>query len=49
MLLTKKITGVPLVYELDQNLKFIKHYYLGGQDAIYTKINVVKNKEAVKT
>ena len=27
-------TGVPLVYELDDDLKPIKHYYLGDQDAI---------------
>jgi len=27
-------TGVPLVYELDTDLKPIKHYYLGDQDAI---------------
>ncbi|MFK8013398.1 MAG: 2,3-diphosphoglycerate-dependent phosphoglycerate mutase [Marinicellaceae bacterium] len=27
-------TGVPLVYELDDNLKPIKHYYLGDQEAI---------------
>ena len=27
-------TGVPLVYELDDNLKPIKHYYLGDQQAI---------------
>ena len=26
--------GVPLVYELDENLKPIKHYYLGDRDAI---------------
>ena len=26
--------GVPLVYELDENLKPITHYYLGDQDAI---------------
>jgi 2,3-bisphosphoglycerate-dependent phosphoglycerate mutase len=26
--------GVPLVYELDENLKPIQHYYLGDQDAI---------------
>ncbi|TDV18473.1 2,3-diphosphoglycerate-dependent phosphoglycerate mutase [Paraburkholderia caballeronis] len=26
--------GVPLVYELDENLKPIKHYYLGDPDAI---------------
>jgi 2,3-bisphosphoglycerate-dependent phosphoglycerate mutase len=27
-------TGQPLVYELDENLKPIKHYYLGDQEAI---------------
>ena len=27
-------TGVPLVYELDDNLKPIKHYYLGDQEEI---------------
>ena len=26
--------GIPLVYELDDDLKPIKHYYLGDQDAI---------------
>ena len=25
--------GIPLVYELDENLKPIKHYYLGDADA----------------
>jgi 2,3-bisphosphoglycerate-dependent phosphoglycerate mutase len=27
-------TGIPLVYELDDNLKPIRHYYLGDQEAI---------------
>lgn len=27
-------TGMPLVYELDKNLKAIKHYYLGGPEEI---------------
>ena len=27
-------TGVPLVYELDEDLKPVKHYYLGDQEAI---------------
>ena len=27
-------TGVPLVYELDDDLKPIRHYYLGNQEAI---------------
>ena len=30
-------TGVPLVYELDDQLSPIKHYYLGEQDAIDKK------------
>ena len=30
-------TGVPLVYELDADLKPIKHYYLGDADAIAAK------------
>ena len=28
-------TGVPLVYELDQNLVPIKNYYLGDQEKKY--------------
>ena len=27
-------TGVPLVYELDEDLKPVKHYYLGDPDEI---------------
>ncbi len=27
-------TGIPLIYELDDNLKPIRHYYLGDQEAI---------------
>ena len=30
-------TGIPLVYELDDQLSPIKHYYLGDQDAIDKK------------
>ena len=41
-------TGVPLVYELDNELKPIRHYYLGDQDAINAKINAVKNQDSVK-
>ncbi len=37
-------TGVPLVYELDEDLKPIKHYYLGDQDAINAAINSVANQ-----
>jgi 2,3-bisphosphoglycerate-dependent phosphoglycerate mutase len=34
-------TGVPLVYELDQDLKPIKHYYLGDPEAIAKKAAAV--------
>ncbi len=34
-------TGVPLVYELDADLKPIKSYYLGDQDAIAAKAKAV--------
>jgi 2,3-bisphosphoglycerate-dependent phosphoglycerate mutase len=37
-------TGVPLVYELDDEMKPIKHYYLGDQDAINAKISSVANQ-----
>ncbi len=37
-------TGVPLVYELDSNLKPIKHYYLGDQDAIAKAMQSVANQ-----
>jgi len=34
-------TGVPLVYELDENLKPIKHYYLGEQEEIEQRTKAV--------
>jgi 2,3-bisphosphoglycerate-dependent phosphoglycerate mutase len=34
-------TGVPLVYELDKDLKPIKHYYLGDPDEIAAKAAAV--------
>jgi 2,3-bisphosphoglycerate-dependent phosphoglycerate mutase len=37
-------TGIPLVYELDENLKPIKHYYLGDQNAINAAMNAVANQ-----
>lgn len=37
-------TGVPLVYELDADLKPIKHYYLGDQAAIQAAISGVANQ-----
>lgn len=41
-------TGVPYVFELDDDLKVIKDYYLGDQEAIQAKINAVKNQDSVK-
>ncbi|NCN04366.1 MAG: 2,3-diphosphoglycerate-dependent phosphoglycerate mutase [Spirochaetales bacterium] len=37
-------TGTPLVYELDKNLKPLKHYYLGDQEAIAAAMNAVANQ-----
>ena len=34
-------TGVPLVYELDEKLNPIKHYYLGDQEAIQAAMDAV--------
>ena len=41
-------TGVPLVYELDANLKPIKHYYLGDQEAIAAAMNAVASQGKAK-
>lgn len=41
-------TGVPLVYELDGNLKPIKHYYLGDQEAIAKAQAAVANQGKAK-
>lgn len=36
--------GVPLVYELDDNLQPTRHYYLGDQEEIGKEIEAVKNQ-----
>ena len=41
-------TGVPLVYELDKDLKPIKHYYLGDQEAIQKAMQSVANQGKAK-
>ncbi len=42
-------TGIPLVYELDENtLRPIRHYYLGNQEELQKKINAVANQAAKK-
>ena len=41
-------TGVPLVYELDEEFKPIKHYYLGNQDEVAKAMAAVANQGKVK-
>jgi 2,3-bisphosphoglycerate-dependent phosphoglycerate mutase len=41
-------TGVPLVYELDGNLKPIQHYYLGDQATIQQAMQKVANQGKAK-
>jgi 2,3-bisphosphoglycerate-dependent phosphoglycerate mutase len=41
-------TGIPLVYELDDRLKPIKHYYLGDPDAAAKAAAAVANQGAKK-
>ncbi|MZG31145.1 MAG: 2,3-bisphosphoglycerate-dependent phosphoglycerate mutase, partial [Nitrospinae bacterium] len=39
-------TGIPLVYELDENLKPTRHYYLGDQEAAKKAAEAVANQSA---
>jgi 2,3-bisphosphoglycerate-dependent phosphoglycerate mutase len=41
-------TGVPLVYELDNNLKPLNHKYLGDEEAIKAKMAAVANQGKIK-
>ncbi len=41
-------TGVPLVYELDDDLKPIRHYYLGDAEAIKKAAEAVANQGKAK-
>lgn len=41
-------TGVPLVYELDENLKPVKHYYLGDQEEIKKAMEKVASQGKAK-
>ncbi len=40
--------GVPLVYEFDDALKPLRHYYLGDADAIAAKMAAVANQGKAK-
>jgi 2,3-bisphosphoglycerate-dependent phosphoglycerate mutase len=37
-------TGIPLVYELDKDLRPIKHYYLGDSESVTLAMNAVANQ-----
>jgi 2,3-bisphosphoglycerate-dependent phosphoglycerate mutase len=41
-------TGIPIVYELDDNLNPIRHYYIGDEDKIKKAIQSVANQGKVK-
>ena len=41
-------TGIPLVYELDANLKPLKHYYLGDPAAVEAAIKGVASQAKAK-
>jgi 2,3-bisphosphoglycerate-dependent phosphoglycerate mutase len=41
-------TGIPLIYELDDELKPLKHYYLGDPEELKQAIEAVENQGKVK-
>jgi 2,3-bisphosphoglycerate-dependent phosphoglycerate mutase len=41
-------TGIPLVYELDDQLKPLRHYYLGDSEAIAKAMTTVANQGRAK-
>ncbi|MFH0967224.1 MAG: 2,3-diphosphoglycerate-dependent phosphoglycerate mutase [Methanobacteriota archaeon] len=41
-------TGIPLVYELDNDLIPLRHYYLGNEAAVQAAMDAVKNQGKVK-
>jgi 2,3-bisphosphoglycerate-dependent phosphoglycerate mutase len=41
-------TGIPLVYELDKNLKSLKHYYLADEETVKKAVEAVANQGKAK-
>ncbi len=41
-------TGIPLVYELDDNLSPVRHYYLGDAEKVKAAMDAVKNQTKAK-
>ena len=42
-------TGIPLVYELEDDLRPIRHYYLGDPEAVEKATQAVANQTAKKS
>jgi 2,3-bisphosphoglycerate-dependent phosphoglycerate mutase len=41
-------TGIPLVYELDEDLTPVRHYYLGDEEKVKAAMEAVKNQGKAK-
>jgi 2,3-bisphosphoglycerate-dependent phosphoglycerate mutase len=41
-------TGIPLVYELDDNLKPLRHYYLGSEEEVKKAMEAVAKQGKAK-
>ena len=41
-------TGIPLVYELDQDLRPIRHYYLASDEQVAAAVDAVANQGKAK-
>lgn len=41
-------TGIPLVYELDADLKPLRHYYLATDEQVEAAVNAVANQGKAK-
>lgn len=42
------ITGIPLVYELDENIRPVKHYYLADEAQVKAAMEKVANQGKAK-
>ena len=41
-------SGIPLVYEMDANLKPVKHYYLADENTVQAAVHAVANQGKAK-
>ncbi len=41
-------TGIPLIYELDSNLKSLRHYYLADDETLTSALNAMENKDKTR-